>query len=365
MKLTANLAIIGLELWLTKQVLAEPITLPSGKHNVGRRRHTIEFVNSSPVWPNNVSTEYMVTLFYPTSNEPSQPQPYLEPELAEYYAEQWGLDIAHLTSTMSFDAPFLSEVGPTLLFSPGAGGPPADGYSIQFTELASHGYVVAALDHLYEMPFVRLPNGTGVHANLPDVSDVNAYFETIHETRVRELLHFIDYLPKLATELQAPFNTSHLGAFGFSLGGSAALTAAYKSDAIAAAINQDGSNWNRLNETSDSDLKKPSFLFGSSVHTQEMDPTWGKYYEWQTGWWRHFNVNHTGHLDFSDASLWKEWGTTLPDVSLGPIDGQKMGHIVRAYVKAFFDKHLLGREAPLLDGEPDKWPEVMFIKGNK
>jgi hypothetical protein len=42
-----------------------------------------------------------------------------------------------------------------------------------------------------------------------------------------------------------------------------------------------------------------------------------------------------------------------------------MGHIVRAYVKAFFDKHLLGREAPLLDGEPDEWPEVMFIKGNK
>lgn len=366
MKLSVGLVAIGLELWLAHCALADPIPPPSGPHNVGRRRHLIDFINKcDPISPGNVSTEYMVTLFYPTSDEPTEPAPYLEPELAEYFAgETWGLNISHVTSTLPWDVSFMPELGPTLVFSPGAGAPPADGYTILFSELASHGYVVAALDHLFEMPFLRLPNGTGVYANTINPPDLNAYFEALHEVRVREMLHFIDYLPELAAELGAPLETQQLGTFGFSLGGSAALTAAFHSDSVSAAINQDGSNWNLLNNTSDSDLGKPSLLLGSSLHTEEMDPTWGKYYDWQTGWLRHFNVNHTGHVDWSDATFWKKWGTALPDVSLGSIDGERMAEITRLYTKAFFDEHLLGEEQPILDGESEEWPEVMFIYSN-
>lgn len=50
---------------------------------------------------------------------------------------------------------------PVLLFSPGLS-VPALAYSIQLTELASHGYVIFALDHPYDTALVQLPDGKSI-----------------------------------------------------------------------------------------------------------------------------------------------------------------------------------------------------------
>jgi hypothetical protein len=42
----------------------------------------------------------------------------------------------------------------------------------------------------------------------------------------------------------------------------------------------------------------------------------------------------------------------------GPIDAQRAHHIINAYSLAFFDRHLKGQPAALLDGPAAQYPEV-------
>jgi hypothetical protein len=61
------------------------------------------------------------------------------------------------------------------------------------------------------------------------------------------------------------------------------------------------------------------------------------------------------HADMTDVPLW------LPAASrFGPIGVQRAHQIVNAHSLAFFDRHLKGRPAALLDGPAEQYPEVLF-----
>ncbi|KAH7302823.1 platelet-activating factor acetylhydrolase [Stachybotrys elegans] len=355
-----SFALLGLGL-IVGGIHGETIPPSTGPYNVGARRFFVNHtMNGDPTSPNNISSGYLATVYYPTpDNKPCKPKPYLEPELAQLYANLWNFNVSHLTATLRWDASFFpTSLGQTLLFGPGGWGPPSDGYTILMSELASRGYVVAALDHIGEQPFLRLPNGTGIYGLALDYPADLPFLMALNQLRVRETLHFIDYLPMLVAELSAPFETTNLGTFGHSLGGSAALDAALESDLVTAAINLDGTNWGRMIEPN-SNLGKPSLILGAEGHTFEIDPTWAYYAEEQQDWWRLLIVNGTGHLDWSDATIWKRFGSTRP---LGPIDGERMVDITNAYVVAFFDEHLRGEEQPILNTPSAEYPEVDYIE---
>lgn len=351
-----------LTLWAAQQARADPIPDPTGCYNVGRSRHLVEFVNrDDPTSPSNVSTEYLVTLYYPTKDEPAdEPQPYLEPELSKMYADLWAFNTSHLTSNIIWDASYLDEpAGPTILFGPGGWGPPTDGYAIVLSELASRGYAVAAVDHIHEQPFLRLPDGTGVDGLALDFNPPLSYIVALASVRDREMIHLAGHLPALAEELGAPLDTTTIGAFGHSLGGSTAINALIGSDAVAAAINMDGTNFNRGNSTSPADdAGKPSMMLAFDGHTPDVDSSWANFFSIQTGWQRLFMATGTAHLDWSDAAYWKKWGSTRP---LGPLDGSRVVEIQRQYVTAFFDEHLLGKGEGFLDGPSEDFPEVNLL----
>ncbi len=64
------------------------------------------------------------------------------------------------------------------------------------------------------------------------------------------------------------------------------------------------------------------------------------------------------HANFSDAAL---YSPLLPWLGLtGPIDGDRTNSIIGSYTLAFFDKHLKGQPAALLDGPSQQYPEVHF-----
>ncbi len=69
-------------------------------------------------------------------------------------------------------------------------------------------------------------------------------------------------------------------------------------------------------------------------------------------------VKGTKHFNYSDFSLFS------PDYQkaglLGPIDGARMEGIMNAYVLAFFNKYLKGKDTPLLKGPAASYPEVEF-----
>ena len=64
------------------------------------------------------------------------------------------------------------------------------------------------------------------------------------------------------------------------------------------------------------------------------------------------------HLNFTDASNWTPLASRLN--LTGPLDGQRAHDIINAYSLAFFNRHLMGREAKLLNGPSEHYPEVLF-----
>jgi hypothetical protein len=64
------------------------------------------------------------------------------------------------------------------------------------------------------------------------------------------------------------------------------------------------------------------------------------------------------HLDMTDASLLSPLASRLG--LAGPIKAARVHRIINAYSVAFFDRHVEGRAAPLLDGPSDEFLEVML-----
>ncbi|KAI1299042.1 hypothetical protein F5Y03DRAFT_366599 [Xylaria venustula] len=356
------------------QGLAQAVSLPppTGKYNVGVSKHTIEQYNPRDILaPNNISTAFLATIYYPTLHKPSQePQPYLEPELAAMLETQYNYTagfLSSVTSNLQHGAPYLEgEIGksafPTLLFGPGGAGPPVPGNTILISELVSHGYTVVGLDHPFEQPFIRFPNGTGVTGVEIDLTSAEV-LEAIYDTRLVDTAVFLDYFPKLVQKLRAPFSTTHIGSFGYSLGGAAAVGSIYADYRLVSGLNLDGQLLGQREVRNDTaaDTRKPVLFLGSELHTGQdvaHDITWGTFPLWQTAYFGKFLVNGTMHHDFSDDTFWKTVQPTDP--TTGPIDGHRQVEIVNMYVRAFLDFALLGHHSAILDGPSTEWPEVIY-----
>ncbi|KAI1474552.1 hypothetical protein F4774DRAFT_400170 [Daldinia eschscholtzii] len=356
--------------------ITEAVSLPppTGPYHVGVRKYAIEYYNDhDPVAPNNVSTAFLATIFYPTSQKPEgAPKPYLNLETAAYFEQNWHYSngtLSSITSTVQEDAPFLESKSaidgplhlPTILFGPGGGGPPVEGNTILLSELASHGYAIIGIDHPFEQPFIRYPNGTGVTGI--DLDNVDIDLVDIYNMRLEDNSVFLkDHLPDFVRKLKLPLNTTNLGAFGYSLGGAAALGSLQSHGQIVSGLNLDGTLiGNPALNSSAADERKPAFLIGSQGHGSSGtgDNTWVTFPQWQTDWHRKINVNGTTHHDFFDDTFWKTLEVGA-DPHAGPIDSLEQVRILNAYVKAFFDFTLLGKSSALLDGPSSEFPEVVF-----
>jgi hypothetical protein len=78
-------------------------------------------------------------------------------------------------------------------------------------------------------------------------------------------------------------------------------------------------------------------------------------YEHHSGDGYYVQVPGMFHADLTDVPLWSSAAAKF-----GPIGVERAHQIVNAYTVAFFDRHLKGRPAPLLDGPAEQYPEVLF-----
>ncbi|KAF2841076.1 hypothetical protein M501DRAFT_920955, partial [Patellaria atrata CBS 101060] len=339
---------------------------PTGRYNVGVRKYRLSHTTENdPFAPNNVSSSILLTFYYPTQARSRGPIPALEKPLADIFEEGFVFapgTLANITSNFIYDAPFLPESAgtaenPTIFFGPGGGGPPTPVYQTSLGELASHWYNVIGIDHPYEQQYIKYPDGEEVFG-IPITYDLLPVVNQMYAFRLTDTTAVLDALPAIVQELGAAFNTTHFAGYGHSLGGAAAVGSAQIDERIVGAINMDGSFWGDLASTNETlaDVKKPSFLLGFEFHMSAVDATWSSFPHAQSGWWREFLVQGSLHWDFSDGTFWKELGPHRSR-SLGPINGERMVKIVRAFVTAFFDK-LIGDAEPLLENPGRKWPEV-------
>ncbi|KAJ0106867.1 paf acetylhydrolase family protein [Diaporthe amygdali] len=356
--------------------LAVEIPPYSGTYNVGATKQVIAINEPDVFAPGNVSTSFLVTLFYPTLKKPDIPgiTPYLTQVTAKQFEEYFQFPngtLANFTTRVQWDAPFADNIlknegsdSPTLLFGPGLGGPPCECYTLLLSELASKGFTVAAFDHTYEQPYVLYPNGSEYYGPPLEYAWSTEEALTAIDHRINDTFAFIDVWPKIAKKLGFASTTDRFGTFGHSIGGAAALAFAQLVDQslVPSGINLDGSFWGRLNG-SDADVARPSLLLGFEGHLVSLDTSWNRYIDAQTDWWRVIEVNGTLHSDWSDVTFWKELNPPVHP-NTGNINSERMVKVETSLVAAFFNWTLWGKDQGELFDEPDLfYPETVLVAG--
>ncbi|GAA2888338.1 carboxylic ester hydrolase [Streptosporangium fragile] len=238
---------------------------PSGRYAVG----TTVLQWTDPDRPETATSDpddrrtVVVQLWYPARKSPADAEraQYLGRTAQEAHVVSRGvagylgipgflLDDAPRARTHSvFDAAVADGGGrfPLVLFSPGLGGVRTQN-TAWAEELASRGYVVAALDHPYDSAVVTLADGRTVRTRIRATGDP-AEDERLAAgwtaVRAGDLSFALTQLGRLDRgeipgSLTGRLDTGRAAATGHSLGGAAALQAARQDPRFAAVINLDG-----------------------------------------------------------------------------------------------------------------------------
>ena len=250
--------------------------------------------------------DIMTSIWYPTTpnnNSTTSPlAPLYDPAYASYLERTSGLPPGFTGSILSgahLNAPLYNTKSKkplsaahkscqnpdVILFSPGYGGSRQDN-TATLTNLASYGYIVVGIDHPNDTAFISYPDGRNVEIEvIPlDVNDRDGPARLSNQ-RVKDIQFVREALGKIAfllPGLKTKVDTSHVGVFGYSLGGSAAAaTIIADNKHFIGGVNLDGTLWGPpRNETGVKNV--PFMIVASQNHTScENFPDW--YYFWKRG----------------------------------------------------------------------------------
>jgi dienelactone hydrolase len=250
-----------------------------------------------------------------------------------------------------FNAPVADRGGrfPVVLFSPGLGGVRTQN-TAWAEELASHGYVVAALDHPYDSAAVVLADGRTINTKIASTGDDDEDDKrAVEATRIRaaDLRFVLTQLGRLNRgEITGPLaerlDTGRVAVAGHSLGGAAALQAARQDPRFDAVIDLDG-------YPRDPELRsyhQPTLALTQAIGP-DTDPRYiprlTKVLELSTATSYRLTIPGAAHLTFMDGPLY------LPPVSstVGSLGRTESVHVVAATTLAFLDTTLRHRPGDL------------------
>jgi dienelactone hydrolase len=236
-------------------------------------------------------------------------------------------------------------------------------------DLASHGYVVAGIDHTYESYGTAFPDGrvtTALAREAPRRGE--GFREKVATGRAADACFVLGEL----TGAHPPWpgatliDPSRMAMAGHSAGGAAVIAAMLVDARIRAGIDMDGAT---VAEIPDDGLSRPFLFLGkqSNYTPGQQSPgapgkpgpvtTWERDWRLLTGWKRWLVVAGAIHASFTDLALLAD--QVGIDVGSG-LPGARSLDITRAYVRAFFDQHLRGKPQALLDQPSPRYPEVTF-----
>ncbi|KAF1957788.1 hypothetical protein CC80DRAFT_559809 [Byssothecium circinans] len=252
------------------------------------------------------------------------------------------------------------------------------------SELASYGYAIPALDHPGEAPYLPLPSPYNGSEGICGYPDFNAFPPTneitfaVFDYRVSDILAALSdpFFPALVRQYGAPFNLSHFGVFGHSIGGAAAaeVMTSNSSHLFKVGANLDGTFFQFIKDgsTPARDLNRPFLELVSENHfhgnasSDDVDASFKYFNDAQSGLLRMVQVNGTRHLDFSDIPLWidlLDQRAVLNRTWVGSADGVRVNQLCNALPKEFFGS-VEGYGLGGVDGWVDKAPELFLLVEN-
>lgn len=327
---------------------------PTGPAAVGRTTLALTDHDRQDPWvPEAGPRRLMVTLYYPAVRGTGSPAPYMT--LAEAVAL---VDFAQLGPEFTADrlagtrtwsrvhARPLPGRRPLVLLSPGFT-VPRHTLTALGEDLASHGYVVAAVDHAYESVATEFPGGVLPCAACELPGQIGN--EPIALNRGRDLSFVLDELRH-----NPLVDERRVAVVGHSMGGDAAATAMRADRRVDAGVNIDGPM------VPTDQLNRPFLLLGSLDDHHpggDFDPSWDAVWPNMTSWKRWLTVTDADHFSFTDLDLLvHQAGVDIPM----PLDPARAIQLTRTYVTAFLDQHLRGVPQRLLAGPSAEFPEVTF-----
>ncbi|MEV7531685.1 alpha/beta hydrolase family protein [Streptomyces hydrogenans] len=344
------------------------LPVPTGPHPVGSTvLPLVDRSRTDPWVPTADGRRLMVTLHYPAARPGGGARaPYATREEARRLAEGLGVgaampaDVLAATRTHSrSDVRPAPGRRPLVLLSPG--------FSVSrwtlthlAEELASRGYVVASVDHAYESYGITLPGGETLGCVACAALDEQGVpGSVVTSTRAADMRFVLDRLtgPAPAWRHARVIDARRIGMAGHSIGGASAATTMAADRRVDAGVNMDGAFWADL--PAEGLRGRPFLMLGThdEVHLPGgLDTTWDRIWPALDGWKRWLTVAGARHSTFSDFPL-AERHFGLPAADLAP---ERAVHLTRAYVAAFFDRHLRGAPEGPLEGPAPEHPEVHF-----
>ena len=342
---------------------------PTGPGPVGITSLYLKDISRPDPWAAGVSArELMVSLWYPATPSGGRRARYMTPAESELQLTSRGItgvprDVLSTTRTNAVSG--ATPAGrqralPLVVLSPGFTN--SRGTLTALAEdLASHGYVVAGIDHTYESFATAFPDGrvtTCLARQAPRRGP--GFWEKVAAGRAADVRFVLGQL--IGAHPAGPgaglIDPSRMAMAGHSVGGAAAIPAMLADSRIRAGIDMDGSTCAPI---PDHGLSRPFLFLGKqSNYTPGSGgnaTTWERDWKLLTGWKRWLLVAGAIHASFTDLGLLADKVGIDTGASLS---GARSLDITRAYVRAFFDQHLRGEPQALLDQPSARYPEVTF-----
>lgn len=332
---------------------------PTGPYGIGTRRMVM--IDSTRGEPANADAtkrrELVVQFWYPTDRErgPGR-EPYLDTATARTWVERHRFPVGfqHRIGTHADrDARVAGGRHPTLIFSHGLSWPVLM-YQGYFEDLASHGYMIAAVNHTHGADVVVFPDGRQARFNFfPQGLNTAEARDSVLVTKVAlwsaDLRFVADELQRMARTghaLAAAAELDRLGVFGHSYGGSAAAIVLRDDPRFAAGLAMEGLVRDSLIRPLA--MQRPFMHIIGGFNRSEMAGT-----QYRAGDAPYYEVVVEGmwHAMFSDLILL--YAALAADSAWRDRHAYEMTperglSITRDLTRAFFDRWLRNKDSPLL-----------------
>jgi len=331
---------------VAKQLIT-PLPKPTGPYPVGVASRLLTDSTRRNRYGISTNGSFLVSFWYPAQARPGVfPASFDVPQFNSQWDEQagqtgFGERVRSFVSHSYLDAPMATNSGlfPILVFSPGANSR-ANYHSDLFEDLASHGYIVLAIDHsaaggvIFDGKLLYTPSfdaGNPAEAN-PVLAD-----------RVEDFRLVLNDLPRLNDTdpiLAGRMDLERIGTFGFSFGAGVAaefcrIDVRCKAVAVLEGYLQGADQLRTFG------VGKPVL----SLYVENGDKALFNKAAADAVW---VGIKNTEHADFSALFLVTEPGISRREPPL----------IQRTYLVSFFNKYLKNNDDHFMDSPPAVFPRV-------
>jgi hypothetical protein len=282
------------------------------------------------------------------------------------------------------EAPVLAEGAPypLLIFNPAWTGQRTQS-TFLMQELASHGFVIASIDHTYYSGLVAFPDGRIMdghmapalgdftHLSIAEGIELGDQFVRI---LAEDVSFVVDRMEALNEDSQSVWrgrvDMACVGVLGHSIGGAAAAEACYLDPRIRAALNLDG--WT-FGEVLRHGLARPwMVIYGKGIEVEPGDP--GALSEGMQRYWQmnrenftavqnhmrehsgyHLTISGASHWNFSDRPLYSPLRSRT---AAGTIRAERAHAIISEAARAFFAGVFDGGESVQLESVVRRYGEA-------